>query len=57
VLNKALAKAMAKSTVRARLTEMGIEPMPLGTKAYAEHFVTETVKWEKVVKAAGTRLD
>lgn len=56
-LNKALASAMAKPAVRARLTEMGIDTMPLGPKAYAEHVTSETAKWSKVVQAAGTRLD
>ncbi|MFJ5483658.1 Bug family tripartite tricarboxylate transporter substrate binding protein [Pectobacterium actinidiae] len=56
-LNKALEKAMVKPAIRKRLSDMGIDTMPLGTKAYADHVTAETAKWSKVVQAAGTRLD
>ncbi len=57
VLNAALARVFARADVVAKLTEMGIAPMPLGTAAYAAHVQSEKDKWARVVKAAGTRLD
>lgn len=57
VLNQALEKVMARPATRKRLSEMGIDPLPLGAKAYAEHLAGETAKWSKVVQATGTRLD
>jgi tripartite-type tricarboxylate transporter receptor subunit TctC len=56
-LNAALARVFARPDVVAKLVEMGIEPMPLGTAAYAAHVKSEKDKWFRVVKAAGTRLD
>lgn len=57
LLNKALARALDKPSVRKRLAEMGIDMLPLGTAAYASHLKSESDKWTKVVNAAGTKLD
>ena len=57
VLNAALARVFARADERSKLVEMGIEPLPLGTDAYAAHVKSEKDKWARVVKAAGTRLD
>jgi len=57
VLNKALAKAMARPELLVRLAEMGIEPLPTGVAAYREHIASETEKWSQVIQAAGTQLD
>lgn len=56
-LNKALAKAYEKPALRKRLAEMGIDVLPLGAAAYANHLKAESDKWTKVVNAAGTKLD
>lgn len=56
-LSDALARALKRPQVVARLAELGIEPLPTGPKAYADHAASETRKWSKVVTAAGTRLD
>lgn len=57
ILNQALARALKRPAVIARLAELGIEPMTTGTPAYLAHVKSETAKWSKVIKAAGTRLD
>ena len=57
VLNKALATALQRPELRARLTDMGIETLPTGVAAYRQHVASETAKWTKVIQTAGTRLD
>lgn len=57
VLNQALAKALKRPALLARLAELGIEPMETGRPAYLAHVQRETDKWSKVIKAAGTKLD
>lgn len=57
ILNQALARALKRPAVVARLAELGIEPMTTGVPAYLAHVKSETAKWSKVIKAAGTKLD
>jgi tripartite-type tricarboxylate transporter receptor subunit TctC len=57
VLNAALARAMKRPALVARLAEMGIEPMQTGVPAYLAHAQRETAKWSRVIQAAGTKLD
>jgi tripartite-type tricarboxylate transporter receptor subunit TctC len=57
VLNKALAQALKRPELMARLTDMGIETLPTGVAAYQQHVAAETAKWTKVIQTAGTRLD
>jgi tripartite-type tricarboxylate transporter receptor subunit TctC len=57
ILNQALARALKRPAVVARLAELGIEPMATGVPAYQAHVKSETAKWSKVIKAAGTKLD
>jgi tripartite-type tricarboxylate transporter receptor subunit TctC len=57
ILNAALVKVMARPEVISQLASLGVEPMPLGPAAYVAHVKTETDKWSRVIKAAGTRLD
>ncbi len=57
VISDAVAKAMARPELLARLAEMGIEPMKTGVPAYRDHIASETDKWTRVIQAAGTRLD
>lgn len=56
-LNAALARVLEKPEVLARLAELSIEALPIGVPAYESHVRAEKLKWERVVKAAGTRLD
>lgn len=57
VLNKALAQALKRPELMARLADMGIETLPTGVPAYQQHVASETAKWTKVIQTAGTRLD
>ena len=57
VLNAALARALARPALVARLAEMGIVPLQTGVPAYLAHTQRETVKWSRVIQAAGTKLD
>ncbi|MGB3288549.1 MAG: tripartite tricarboxylate transporter substrate binding protein [Burkholderiaceae bacterium] len=56
VLNKALAEAFARPELVSKLAKMGIEVLPTGVKAYQSHVASETEKWSRVIKTAGTRL-
>jgi tripartite-type tricarboxylate transporter receptor subunit TctC len=56
-LNAALARAMKRPALVARLAQIGVEPMNPGVPAYLAHVQSETEKWGKVTKAAGTQRD
>lgn len=53
----ALTRVLQRPAVKARLAEMGIEPMPTDAAAYDAHVRSETAKWTRVIQAAGTKLD
>src|SRR5690606_33576347 len=57
VLSNALEKALKRPELVARLSQMGIEPLPTGVQAYQQHIARESEKWAAVIQAAGTRLD
>ncbi len=57
LLDEALARALKRPALVARLAEMGIEPLPTGAAAYGKHLPAETEKWTRVVHAAGTKVD
>ena len=57
LLDEALARALKRPALVARLAEMGIEPLPTGAAAYGKHLRAETEKWTRVVHAAGTKVD
>lgn len=57
VLSDALGRVLVKPEVLSKLAELGIDPMPIGAPAYQSHIRSETERWSKVVKAAGTKLD
>jgi len=51
-LNKAINDALADAAVKAKLANLGAEPMPMSSAAFGK-FITEQVdKWAKVVKFA-----
>jgi tripartite-type tricarboxylate transporter receptor subunit TctC len=56
-INEALARALKRPALVARLAEIGIEPLPTGVSAYQAHVKSETDKWARVIQAAGTKLD
>ncbi|WP_416047055.1 Bug family tripartite tricarboxylate transporter substrate binding protein [Cupriavidus basilensis] len=57
LLSEALARAMARPELKTKLAEIGVEPLPTGEAAYLMHVRSETEKWARITKAAGTKLD
>jgi tripartite-type tricarboxylate transporter receptor subunit TctC len=56
-LEAALMKTAASSEFRERLLGAGLEPEPLGAKAFAERLQIEIPLWAKVVKISGAKVD
>ena len=54
-ISSAVAAAIADQTFRARLADVGAEPMPMSTAEVGRLIVDETEKWEKVIKFAGIK--
>ncbi|HEY1982081.1 MAG TPA: tripartite tricarboxylate transporter substrate binding protein [Xanthobacteraceae bacterium] len=54
-VSSAAAAALADQTFRARLADLGAEPMPMGAPEFGRLIVDETGKWEKVIKFAGIK--
>ncbi|GKS77387.1 tripartite tricarboxylate transporter substrate binding protein [Acidovorax sp. SUPP950] len=53
----ALSRALARPDMQNRLAEMGIEALPTGEAAYQKHVRSETEKWTRIVRVAGTKVD
>ncbi|MBI3937373.1 MAG: tripartite tricarboxylate transporter substrate binding protein [Betaproteobacteria bacterium] len=56
-LNQEIGRILAMPEVRERLTNIGMEPESNTPEQFAEFIKSEIVKWAKVVKAAGVRLE
>jgi tripartite-type tricarboxylate transporter receptor subunit TctC len=56
-LNAALTAALAEPEPKARLADLGVEPMPMTPAQFAIFIASENDKWGKVIRAAGIRLD
>jgi len=56
-LNKDLVTALEHPEMRAKLEELGIQPMPMAPAAFANFVRSEQKVWSGVIKAAGIRLD
>ena len=51
-LNKDINAALADGTIKARLAELGSEPMPMTIAEFEKRIVDETTKWAKVIREA-----
>ena len=51
-LNKDINAALADGTIKARLAELGSEPMPMTIAEFEKRVVDETAKWAKVIREA-----
>ncbi|MBV8165826.1 MAG: tripartite tricarboxylate transporter substrate binding protein, partial [Alphaproteobacteria bacterium] len=56
-LNKAINAAIADPAVKARLAELGGDPLPGTPAEFGALHAAETEKWAKVVKASGATVD
>jgi tripartite-type tricarboxylate transporter receptor subunit TctC len=51
-LNKEINAALADGRIKARLAELGSEPMPMTIAEFEKRVVDETAKWAKVIREA-----
>jgi tripartite-type tricarboxylate transporter receptor subunit TctC len=56
-LNDAMNAALADPKSKARLVDLGVEPMPLTSAGFAKFISDETDKWAKVIKFAGIKAE
>jgi tripartite-type tricarboxylate transporter receptor subunit TctC len=56
-LNKEINAVLAEPAIKAKLIDLGGEPLIGPPEAFGKMISEETDKWEKVVKAAGVRVD
>lgn len=56
-LNKAVNEVLAEPAIKAKLIDLGGEPLIGPPEAFGKMIVAETEKWEKVVKAAGLKVE
>ena len=56
-LNAAINAVLAKPEIKARFHDLGGEVMPLSSAEYGKLVADETVKWAKVVKSAGLKVE
>jgi tripartite-type tricarboxylate transporter receptor subunit TctC len=56
-LNSEVGAALADPAVRARLAEIGSEPLPMTPREFGQLLADETDKWGKVVKFANIKLE
>jgi tripartite-type tricarboxylate transporter receptor subunit TctC len=56
-LNGALNAALAEPAAKARLAELGVEPMRMTPAQFAQFIADEDKKWGKVIRDAGIKLD
>ena len=56
-LNRALTAALGEAGPKARLADLGVEPMPMTPAQFACFITSENDKWGKLIRASGIRLD
>ena len=56
-LNKDINEVLAEPGIKARLIDLGGEPLISTPDGFGKMIVAETEKWEKVVKAAGAHIE
>lgn len=56
-LSAAIAQALNRPEVQARFVPLGVELRGTTPAAFATHIASELVKWERIVKLSGAKLD
>jgi tripartite-type tricarboxylate transporter receptor subunit TctC len=56
-LNGAINAALAEAPAKARLADLGVEPMQMTPAQFAQFITDEDKKWGKVIRDAGIKLD
>jgi tripartite-type tricarboxylate transporter receptor subunit TctC len=56
-LNKEVNAALADPKLKARLADLGAEPLSMAPVEFAKFVADDTEKWAKVVKFAGIKAD
>jgi len=56
-LDAAMTAALATADAKARLAELGVEPMPMTPAQFGDFIAKENDKWGKVIRAANIKLD
>ncbi len=56
-LNEAMNAALADPSVKARLSSLGVEAMPMNSASFAKFINDESGKWTPVIRSAGIKAD
>ena len=56
-LGDAMNAALADPNVKARFSQLGVDPMPLSSAGFAKHIAEEAEKWAKVIEAQGIKVN
>jgi tripartite-type tricarboxylate transporter receptor subunit TctC len=56
-LNRTINAGLADPTIKARLADLGSEPLPLTPAQYGKLLVDDTEKWGKVIRAGNIKTD
>ncbi len=56
-LSQAVAAALLDPAMKAKMANLGAEPMPMGPDAFGKLLADDTEKWAKVIRAANIKMD
>jgi len=56
-VSDAAARGVSRPEVLGRLTEIGIEPRPMGPEPFAQFVRSETTKWGDIIRRTGAKAD
>jgi tripartite-type tricarboxylate transporter receptor subunit TctC len=56
-INQATNQALRDVRLKARLAELGVEPMPMTPAEFSSFVASEADKWTRVIRAAGVSAE